>query len=115
MAGLLRQVKAPQRMVRMLRFSLLDTAGVPSLTAGGTDGTVADLDVGEYEITFTEPFGATPQVFIQTKEADCVAHVVAADTDASKVTINVFELDGITAEDGSLDILVIGSDASDEV
>lgn len=113
MAGLLRQVKTPQRLVRMLRFAVLDTAGTPSLEIGGTDGTIADGGAGVYTITFTEPFAAVPQVFIQVKESD--AQALVASCTASAVVINVFELDGVTAEDASLDVLVIGSDAEDEV
>lgn len=117
MAGLKRPLKMPQREMMALSFAVLDTAGTPSLTRGSTDGAITDNGVGDYTITFTEPFesGTVPQCFIQVKEADCMAHIDTANTDNTKVTVNVFEADGVTAEDASLDILVIGTFAADEV
>lgn len=116
MAGLLRPLKMPQRSMVAITFAVLDTSGTPSLTRGSTDGTITDNGTGDYTITFTQAFEAVPQVFIQTKEADAIAYIDTANTDATKVTFNIINAnDGSTAEDGSCDVLVVGTYTADEV
>lgn len=117
MAGLLRSVKAPQRAQTMVMFSILDTAGTPSLERGSTDGTITDLGVGNYRITLTQPFeaGTVPQVFVSAKEADCIAYVDKSTTTNALIEIQITEADGVTAEDASCDIMVVGTFAQDEV
>lgn len=117
MAGLKRPLKMPQRAMQLVEFQILDTTGTPSLERGSTDGTITDLGVGNYRITFTEPFeaGTVPSVQITVKEADCIAHIDKANTDNTKVELFVFEADGVTAEDASLDVWVLGTFAAEEV
>ena len=112
MSGLQRPLKIEQRSCIMKVFEILDTAGTPSLAVGATDGTIADNGVGDYTITFSEPFERVMGAQITPKESGRIANVAALSTTA--VQVELFQADGTTAEDASCYVWVMGSLAADE-
>ncbi len=115
MAGLQRSIKAEQRQVIKKFFRILDTAGTPSLTVGSTDGTITDNGVGDYTVTFSEPFERLMSVSAITETLNTIISVETANTDATKVTVLITAADGSTPDDASCFVEVTGSLAADEV
>ena len=107
-------VESPQRQMSLLALSKVGGA-TPTLTGlCAKFCTIADLDVGEYEIAVNiqRPFAQTVHAVVTLHGAG-IAIVKVADTDKLKVTVNTFEVDGVTPDDLDFEILIIGSFALD--
>lgn len=96
----------------MKAFKVLDTAGTPSLSVGSKDGTITDNGVGDYTITFAEPFERVMGAQVSVGEIDAMAYVSALSTSA--ITVKVTNSDGSTAEDADVFVWVLGALAADE-
>ena len=112
MAGLLRDVKAPQRQQISMAFKILDTAGTPTLSIGSQDGTITDNGVGDYTVTFARAFEREPVVMATPMENGRMCNIFTVS--ASSVRLKSWQADGTTAEDASLAVLVTGWYAADE-
>lgn len=112
MSGLLRELKIEQRACVMKCFKILDTAGTPSLSVGGTDGTITDNGVGDYTITFATPFERVIGAQVTVGELNAMGCVTALS--ASAVTVKVTQADGATAADSDVYVWVMGSLAADQ-
>jgi hypothetical protein len=107
---MLRDIKSPQRGMRMLHFRV-DGTGTASLLEGGFDGSLTDNGTGNYTISFNEAFVRVPVVVCQTKTATTVQRAVPA---VGSVQVLSFAMDGTTATDADFDVIVYGSDVADQ-
>lgn len=108
---MLRDIKGTQRLSRLLALKLTGT-GTAALGQGSTDATLVDNGTGDYTLTFVKPFTRVPVVVASslTAEVNIKIHAI----DAQSVQIKCFAVDGTTAKDAVLDILVLGWDAADQ-
>ena len=95
----------------MLAFSLTGT-GTAALGEGKYDATLVDNGTGDYTLTFAKPFARTPVVTVSSKTASTNVKIHAVSKTA--VQIKTFAVDGTTAQDAVIDILVLGSDSADQ-
>lgn len=95
----------------MLAFVLTGT-GTAALGEGKYDATLTDNGTGDYTLTFAKPFGRTPVVVATPQTAGTVVKLHAVSKTA--VQIKTYAVDGTTAQDAVLDVLVLGSDSADQ-
>lgn len=107
---MLRSPKTNQRQERQLTFRL-DGTGTAALTIGSGLGTLVDNGVGDYTITFHQPFARLPGAWLQTITSAKTARAVVTTTSIQVLT---FAPDGTTPADSDVDIRVIGWDTVDE-
>jgi hypothetical protein len=112
MAGLKRNLQIEQRACIIKAFHIDETAGTPVLAVGSTDGSIVDNGVGDYTITFSEPFTRVIGAQVTPAESGRIANIAALS--GSSVQIEVFQADGATAEDADCYVWVMGAMASDE-
>lgn len=107
-------VECPQRQVSMLALRKTG-AGTPVLSGLCANMcSVTDLGVGEYEITVnTQAPMAQNLIAVAMPHAPGVIHLVLADSDHLKITVNCFAVDGTTAAELDFELLVVGSSARD--
>lgn len=104
---MLREIKGTQLKPRLLAFKLTGS-GTAALNEGAFDAALTDNGTGDYTLTFTKPFARAPIVSIvsMTEETNIKAHAVAA----ASIQIKTFGVDGTTAKDAVLQIMVLGWD-----
>lgn len=107
---MLRDIKGTQRLPRLLAIKL-DGTGTAAIGEGATDATLVDNNTGDYTLTFAKPFARTPVVVANSLTAAVNIKLHAISNTA--VNILTFAVDGTTAKDADLDILVLGWDAED--
>lgn len=106
-----RQVNAIQRAMRLMAFKV-DGTGTAAL--GGPDehqATLTDNGVGDYTITYAEPFSQIPIVSATPITTGIMCRVKASTILA--VTIECLDLDTPAATDCDFDLVVIGQDVPD--
>lgn len=105
---MLREIKTNQRLARQLAIKLTGT-GTAALGEGSVAATLVDNGTGDYTLTFAKPFARTPVVVASslTAEVNIKIHAVSK----TAVQIKTFAVDGTTAKDAVLDIIVLGWDA----
>jgi hypothetical protein len=81
------------RTLYMKTFAV-DGTGTAAITAGGELGTLVDNGTGDYTLTFTEPFAASPLTYAVTPVADSgtISFRIHSDTNNTKVRV-VFSAD----------------------
>lgn len=112
---MLREVKCPQRKVRVLQF-IVDGTGTAAITSGAKSGVLTDNGVGDYTITFNTPgsrlLSAHAIALSDTGDRFCALH---SDTGATKVRLLVWDAtDGTTSRDCIFHVTVHLSDDADE-
>lgn len=112
MAGLKRNLQIEQRACIIKAFHINETSGTPALDVGSTDGSITDNGVGDYTITFTEPFTRVIGAQVTPAESGRIATVSSLSTSAVRVLL--WQADGTTAEDADCYVWVMGAMASDE-
>lgn len=107
-----RDVKSPQRQMRLMGIRL-DGTGTASILEGAKMVNLTDMGVGHYKLVLVEPLARLPVVtaLSLTEETHIELHAVAAD----EIEIKCFEVDGVTAKDADLHIMILGSEIADEV
>lgn len=107
---MLREIKGTQLKPRLLAIKLTGT-GTAALGEGASDATLVDNGTGDYTISFRTPFRRAPviQAVSLTAEVNIKVHAVAV----GSVQIKTFAVDGTTAKDAVLDIVVLGWDNPD--
>lgn len=106
---MLRDLKISQRLCRVIAV-LLDgtgTAAVDGLCK--SDVAITDNGVGDYTLTFAKAFNRAPQVVASSRTAGIIIKIHATSTTA--VQIKTYAVDGTTATDCDLEVMIIGSDA----
>lgn len=83
--------------------ALVEGAKMASLNHSGT---------GVYTLTLTEPYSRVPQCLVSSRTSIVQIHVQASS--ATAITIKTFAMDGTTAKNADLDILLIGADVADQ-
>ncbi len=106
-----REINSPQRQMRLMAIHLTGT-GTAVLSQGSTQATLTDNGVGDYTLTFLEPLGRAPMVAASSLTSSTIIQVSAASKTAC--TIKCFAVDGITAKDAVLHILIMGAEVADE-
>lgn len=107
---MLRDIKGTQRLPRLLALKLVGT-GTAALTQGSTDATLVDNGTGDYTLTFAKPFARVPVVTHASLTSEVNAQIVPSKTG---IAVKTFGVDGTTAKDAVLDLLVLGWDAEDQ-
>ena len=107
---MLRELKGTQRLARLLAIHLIGTS-TANITEGKFDGTLVDNGTGDYTITFKKPFARTPIVQAISHTSQTLIQVFAVSKTA--IQIKTFGVDGTTAKDAVVDLVVLGSDAPD--
>ncbi len=109
---MLRSIKSPQRLVRMLCLRIEGSTGTPTLE--GMDSkqcTIVDTGTGHYTITFNTAFAAAPHA---TATAEAVDKVVTLTTTTSTCIVKVNDIDETPAlSDGDVQLIIIGTDTAD--
>ena len=106
-----RSIKSPQRQMRLLAFQK-SGLGSPALSGEGKfDGTIADNGVGDYTITFGKPYVRVPVCIPSTKTSATTIRCVPA---IGSVQVLCFAMDGTTPAEADFDLVVHGSDVSDQ-
>ena len=109
---MLRSIKSPQRLTRLLAFRIEGSTGTPSLE--GLDAnqcTIADSGVGHYTVTFNTAFAEAPHAFANVESVDKAATVT---TTASTVVVKVNDIDETAAlSDDDVQVLVYGHDTTE--
>jgi hypothetical protein len=111
--ALSREIKSPQRQMRMLAFQK-SGLGTPALAGEGKlDGTIADNGVGDYTISFEVPFVRIPVCIAQDKTTGRVLKTVCA---LGSVQVLAFsDVAMTTAAEADFDIICLGSDVADQL
>ena len=105
-----RGVRSAQRRERRLHFQI--DASVPSLVLGSNQGTLTDNGVGDFTITFTEPFARAPKAHVSGVATDTTGYSDASTV--STIDIKVETLAAVAA-DQDVYVEVIGWDSDDEI
>lgn len=108
---MLRDLKGTQRLPRCLAFKVTGT-GTAAITEGGTDGTLVDNGTGDYTITYAKPFARTPVAVASTRTASTIIKLHAVS--ATVIQLKTYAVDGVTAQDALLDIMIHGWDSADQ-
>lgn len=120
---MLTDVVSSQRKVRVESFRLV-AASVPTGTAaqtatGCTQGTyqctVLKNGTGDFTVNFNQPFARTPCSVASPLHASSKLFATKVSESASAVRFAVFSDAGTATDPTSLEILVIGSDAADQI
>lgn len=116
---MLREVKCPQRKMRMLALRITGT-GTAAINEGASNGsangaTLTDNGTGDYTITFGTAFGRAPVCTVTpvATAGDVIATIHTVSTSAVRIT-TWDGTDGTTAKDAVFHLLVVGADAVDE-
>lgn len=107
---MLRDIKSPQRAMRMLSFRITGT-GTAAIAEGGFDATLTDNGTGDYTLTFTNPFARLPTVVANVVTANC--YVQIGTLAVGSVQLLVKDLDDDSAKDAVFHCLVMGPDVAD--
>lgn len=107
---MLREIKGTQRLPRLLAFKL-DGTGTAALNEGANDAALTDSGTGDYLLTFTKPFARAPVVVVTPITAETLVRVVITST---AVQVLCFDVDGTTAKDADVELMVLGWDTPDK-
>lgn len=91
----------------------LDGTGTASLLEGATMATLTDNGTGDYTLELVEPLGRVPTVVATPLTAETIVQLSAVS--ATQIDVLCFEVDGTTAKDADLHILVVGAEVADEI
>ena len=106
-----RNIESFKRAMREENYRLNGSTGTPVLAEGQYRGAVTDLGVGNYRITFTEPFSRVPTVVSGVLTDD--AHVRITTLTALLVEVQCVDLANAPKE-ADLMLHVMGADIVDE-
>lgn len=107
-----RPIQGTQRHNRLLAFRVTGT-GTATINESAHLAAITDNGVGDYTLTFTQPFVRTPVVTAGVLTADCIHQISSISTTA--VRVKLFDAtDGTTAKDGLFHLLVLGWDSADQ-
>lgn len=108
-----RQIQSPQRGMRALAFRVVGT-GTASISEGSSDAALTYNGVGDYTLTFSEPFSRIPSCIPAALAADQVASIGTVSITAVQVKIRT--VSGTpAAADGDFQLIVMGSDVPDQI
>lgn len=107
---MLRDISSSQRNTRLLGLAVNGT-GTAVIGQGATDAILVRNGVGDYTITFTKPFARVP--VIKGSSLTAVVNIQIFAKTKLAFQLKTFSVDGTTAKDAIIDILVFGSDAED--
>lgn len=108
---MLREVKTPQRLPRMLAFRLNTTA--PTELEGIYQAAVTKNGTGDVTITFAKPFARLPVAVAASEVANCYVEHGATPTAAAIRLVQ--KTNAGVATDGIMDVIVLGFDAVDQI
>ncbi len=110
--GFQRSLKCRQRLQHLIA-ARVDGTGTAAMLSGARELTLTDNGVGDYTLTFETAFAQVPVVtaLALTAATQVKLHAVAV----GSVQIKCFAMDGTTAQDADFHVMIVGSDASDEV
>lgn len=109
---MLREIKSTQRATRLLAIRLNGTGTAALDGEGKYDATLTDNGTGDYTLTFAKPFGRAPIVVANSETAGVIVKLEALSKTAVQITS--FAVDGTTAKDAILHVMVFGSDVEDQ-
>lgn len=111
--GFSRSVRSRQRLAHIIA-ARVDGTGTAALLSGSNELTLTDNGTGDYTLTFGTAYQQVP-VVVATPVTTGI-HLEIAAVSATSVQINAFAVsDGTTATDADFHIMIVGSDAADEV
>jgi len=106
-----RPVEASKREMKVEGFRLNGATGTPVLAEGRFSASVTDLGVGNYRLTFNEPFGRTPIAVASPLTDDTIVQISVISN--LLVEVQAQDLVGV-AQEADLCLMVYGSDVADE-
>ncbi len=104
--GLRYPIRNSQRLPRIVAGRITYSGGVPSITVGTGDFTIADTGTGDCTITFTKPFAREPAILANSRALRTQGHTVTA----SSARILTYSAGAVATDPTSFDFLAIGSD-----
>jgi hypothetical protein len=108
-----RSIKSPQRQMRQL-MAIVDGTGTAAIRQGSFDMVLTDNGVGDYTLTFNEPFVRRPCVVASSATTDVYCETVDADNSVSAVHI-LTKNNADAATDAVFHVLIMGADVADEI
>lgn len=106
------QVVSNQRLPRIEAFGCSDTA----ITENTSGGTFTDNGTGDYTITFTRPFRRTPVASAPIAlHATLKLYSTLTVLSASSIRIKFFDEGGVARDVTSFSVILVGSDAVDQI
>lgn len=111
--GFARGMNNRQRLVHLI-YGKIQGTGTAAVQKGSQELSITDNGVGDYTLTYANAYVQLPAVVATTRTADSI---LVIDTEAvGSVRIKAFDAtDGTTAKDVDFNVIIIGSDAADEV
>ena len=110
--GFARPVASRQRLSQII-IARVDGTGTASLLSGSKELTLTDNGTGDYTLALVQAFVQVPMVVATALTA--ATHVQIFAVSASSIQIKCFAMDGTTAQDADFHIMIMGSDAAEEV
>lgn len=107
-----RSIKAQAIKPRMIG-ARVDGTGTAALLNAASQLTLTDNGTGDYTLAFDEAFKQVPVVVALPVTAQIQLRI--GTISASSVQILAFAMDGTTATDADFHVMILGSDALDEV
>lgn len=113
--GFSRELRARQRLMHVIA-GRVDGTGTASVLEGSNELTLTDNGTGDYTLTFGTAYERIPTVLVTPIGAsgDIVATLGTLSTSAAQILL-WDGTDGTTAKDGDFHVMIIGSNAEDEV
>jgi len=112
---MLREVKSPQRKVRVLH-AIVNGTGTAAITSGSKSFTLTDNGTGSYKLVPNNIGSRLLSVFVQpVADAGDLIATLHTDTAAAAIEVRLWDgTDGTTAKDGIFHIAAWYSDDADE-
>ena len=111
--GFARAIDSRQRATHMI-VARVDGTGTAALLSGSNELTLTDNGTGDYTLTYSTAYKQVPVIMCQSKTTGVLCEVAASS--ATSCQINCFDVaTGAAATDCDFDIMILGSDAEDEV
>jgi len=95
-------------------FARIDGTGTAAVLEGKQELALTDNGVGDYTLTFAQAFVRVPTVVATVLTTDTYAMISTVSTTAVRILVKQVA-DGSTATDADFHVMILGSDASDEV
>lgn len=108
-----RPVESAKREMRLENFRLNGSSGTPVLVEGQFRASVTDNGVGDYTLTFSEPFARVPTVALASLTSAVDLYVSSVSTTAVRIA-GLDATDGATPAEFDCCVHVMGADVVDE-
>lgn len=111
--GFARELQSRQRLIHVIG-SRVDGTGTAALLSGSNELTLTDNGTGDYTLTFDVAFKQVPVVVATPVTAGISLQIGTLSASAVQI-LAVATSDGTTATDADFHVMIMGSDAADEV